>query len=108
MVEDVRLLRHLLPGKSTEMKLLANFPYGDAIFCRTGSVEQPLNRLIIRFITQFECPMMNREYELSAGLIGHRKRLFRITVCANPGIVGPDGHDGQIYGFGGPNPAKAV
>ncbi len=81
------------------MNLPANFPYGDAIFCRTGSVEQPLDRLIIWFIAQFECPMMNREYELGPGLIGHRKRLFGIAVCTNPGVVGPDGHDGQIYRF---------
>jgi hypothetical protein len=39
---------------------------------------------------------VDRKNEFRAGVIRHHDRLFRIAVNANPGVIGADGHDGQI------------
>lgn len=79
------------------MKFVADLANPDAIFAGTRRQQQPLNRFAVRFMAQPERLMMHRNHEFRAGLTGHRKRLFRIAVRVNPGVVGPDGHNGQIY-----------
>jgi hypothetical protein len=78
------------------------------MFGGTHGLQQPFNRFFIWFIAQFERPVMHREHELRSCLVGHRKRLFRIAVCMNPGVVGPNRHDGQVYRLRGPNLAKHI
>src|ERR1700693_2798029 len=104
----MRLVQHRIRVKSTQMKFPADFSYGDAMFCGTGSLQQPLNRLFIWLIAQSERPVMHRGHEPRTRLIGHRKRLFRIAVCMNPGIVSPNGHDGQVNGPRGANLAEHI
>src|ERR1700730_2571710 len=74
----------------------------------TCRLKLPLNRFFIWFIAQLERPVMHWKHKLRACLIGHRKRLFRSAACTNPGVVGPNGHDGQVYRLRGPDLAKHI